>query len=287
MPAGASSPSLSSIAVVLALRCLLLLGSRHANHVHFERFLRGIKTSFVHSDGQSYRYYYLQSIHIFLGAKMSPTRLKSSSKIAIELDSDKATYLPGDTLTGHVRIGNPLKLASKRKDHVQVRFSGHVYTQCQINHGQTTSYTEGRAVLFDFECTQSPSNENLWPFSVKIPGSPHPGFAARGNRFKPADRYLHTHLNRKTEIDVTTHVLPPTLHRIGIRTLGYMQTWTYIEYILVAKSGVGKAVYPIQLRKPSILTPITDHGLHSLAARKVIRSLRLLPEHADTKLTFG
>ena len=63
----------------------------------------------------------------------------------------------------------------------------------------------------------------------------------------------------------------------------------YIEYVLAASYGENTAFHPIYVRKPSVQSPITDYKIKTYTDWQptVVKSLKLLPEHADKKLTFG
>jgi hypothetical protein len=71
--------------------------------------------------------------------------------------------------------------------------------------------------------------------------------------------------------------------------MGSYTVEAYIEYVLVATHGEITAQHPIYVRKPSVPIPVTNFKMRKYAdwQPNVVKSLKLLPEHADKKLTFG
>ncbi|MCJ1399588.1 hypothetical protein MMC11_002790 [Xylographa trunciseda] len=227
---------------------------------------------------------------------MPRTGFKKSPGLAIELNGELSTHLPGDTLTGDVVMEKPPKEQSPYGSFVRLKLFGRVKTKYKKKTNNGTSITRGRAVLFDQSLLLSKSElcqngEHAWSFSIAIPKSPQPGFAGRGDEFtpKPSGGYLHTRGEDKKEVDVTKHHLPSVLYYFSESAMSGKTVEAYIEYVLVATCGTMTAYHPIYIRKPSVQSPITDCKIKTYSdwQPNVVKSLKLLPEHADKILTFG
>ena len=227
---------------------------------------------------------------------MPRTGYKTSRTLAIELDGDMSTHLPGDTLTGYVTIEEPPEQVPLYSSFVCLKLFGRVKTKYKKKTNSGTSIVRGRAVLFEQSFVLSKSKvcqngEHAWPFSITIPKSSQPGFAARGDEYKPDSfgEYLHTRGEDKKEVDVTKHSLPSVLYYFSESSMSGKTVEAYIEYVLAASYGENTAFHPIYVRKPSVQSPITDYKIKTYTDWQptVVKSLKLLPEHADKKLTFG
>lgn len=225
---------------------------------------------------------------------MPRTGFKNTPTLAIELDGDLSTHLPGDTLTGFVTVEKPPSQQPIYNSQVRLKLFGRIKTKYKVKRKNGTSITRGRAVLFDQSYVMSTSKtcqigEHAWPFSITIPESSQPGFARRGDEFtpEPSQGYLHTRGEDKKEIEVTKHTLPSVLYYFSESFMSGKTVEAYIEYVLVATYGESTAYHPIYLRRQSVANPITNYKMRTQTQPNVVKSLKLLPEHADTKLTFG
>jgi hypothetical protein len=227
---------------------------------------------------------------------MPRTGFKKSPTLAIELDGDLSTHVPGDTLTGYVTIEQPPKQVPLYNSFVCLKLFGSVKTKYKKKTNNGTSIVRGRAVLFQQSFVLSKSKacqngEHAWPFSLTIPKSSQPGFAARGDEFKPDSfgDYLHTKGEDKKEVDVTKHSLPSVLYYFSESSMSGKTVEAYIEYVLAASYGENTAFHPIYVRQPSVPSPTKDYKMKTYTDWQptVVKSLKLLPEYADKKLTFG
>lgn len=60
----------------------------------------------------------------------------------------------------------------------------------------------------------------------------------------------------------------------------------YVEYVLQAQTGELKAALPLFLRDIGTPVPITNHNPQMRSTFQLIKTPRLLAEHADKELTF-
>ena len=227
---------------------------------------------------------------------MPRTGFKKSPTLAIELDGDSSTYLPGDTLTGCLIIEQPPEHMPLYNSFVQLKFFGRVKTKYKKKTNSGTSIVRGCAVLFEQSLVLSrrkacQNGEHAWPFSIPIPKSSQPGFAGRGDEFKPETfgEYLYTRGEDKKEVDVTKHSLPSVLYYFSESAMSGKTVEAYIEYVLAASYGEHTAFHPIYVLRPSVQSPITEYKmkLYTDWQPTVVKTLKLLPEHVDKKMTFG
>ena len=224
---------------------------------------------------------------------MPRTGHKKSSALSIELDNARPTYFPGDTLEGYVTCENTPSDWQSRYSTVRVKLFCRAKTKYTVKRPNGTSIDRGRAVLFEEQRILSKGpvcqdGQHAWAFSITIPKTSTPGFAKRGDEFRPDVGYLSTTDNEspRREVDVTKHGLPSVMYYFGESAMSGKTVEAYIEYVLMAESGDTKACYPLYVRRRSVQSPITNHNMRPRSFPQVIQTPRLLPEHADQPLTF-
>lgn len=222
---------------------------------------------------------------------MPRTAPKSSPQLVIELDNAQATYFPGDTLNGYAKCDQPPKHSFPSQS-VRLKLFGRAKTKYMVKTQNGTSIERGRAVFFEETrlLHQGPiSGPQSWPFSITIPETSMPGFAQRPHcdQFRADFPFLHTYDSKRQEVDVTQHPLPSIMYYFSKSGMSGKTVEAYIEYVLVAEGGGAVASYPLYVRQRSVPGPINDYKMQTRTFRQVIKSPRLLPEHADKPLTFS
>jgi hypothetical protein len=236
---------------------------------------------------------------------MPRTGHKSSERLRIQIDNVQATYFPGDAFTGHVVCKDPSQAALPFSQSVRLKFFGRAKTKYILKTTQGTSIERGRAVFFEqiqvlrdqqsiatLDVGSSGGDTNVqgtcWPFSITIPESSQPGFGSRSecDAFRAEPPFLHTRAGDKNEIDVAKHPLPSIMYYKSSSAMSGKTIEAYIEYVLLAEGLGTKATYPLYIRQRSIADPITDYKMQIRTSEKIIRTPKLLPELADSDLTF-
>ena len=224
---------------------------------------------------------------------MPRTGRRSPAGLTIEVDDFQATYLPGDTLTGCVIYSKPVVNPQPwPQTTIRLKLFGRAKSKYIVKTSNGTSISRGRAVFFDISQNLSlgpetkASGEHAWQFTITIPTTSQPGFAQRGDEWKHMDGYLTTKDAEKKPIDVTQHPLPSIMYYFGESAMSGKTSEAYVEYVLQAEVGQSKATLPLFLRNNGTPAPITNHKPQARSALQLVRSPRLLAEHADKKLTF-
>lgn len=115
-----------------------------------------------------------------------------------------------------------------------------------------------------------------------------PGFGARGDSFKPDNGYLSTlDPAGKQEADLSKHLLPPIMYYFSESAMSGKTVEAYIEYVLVAEGRDAIASLPLYVRRRYSPVPITDYRMKTKSFYHMVKTPRLLPEHANKPLTFG
>ncbi|KAL9114561.1 MAG: hypothetical protein Q9187_007456, partial [Circinaria calcarea] len=224
---------------------------------------------------------------------MPRTSHRSSSALCIELDKAQPTHFPGDTLEGYVTCDNTSSDRQSQYSAVRLKLFGRAKTKYMVKTSDGTSIERGRAVFFEEQRTLSKGpickdGQHAWPFSITIPKTSTPGFAIRGDEFKPNWGYLSTtdDTSSRQIIDVTQHALPSNMYYFSKSAMSGKTVEAYIEYALTAESGKTKACLPLYIRQRSVQSPITNYKMQSLSSPQVIKTPKLLSEYADRPLTF-
>ena len=224
---------------------------------------------------------------------MPRTGYRSSSALSIELDEAQPTYFPGDTLEGYVTCDNISPGRQSPSSAVRLKLFGRAKTKYTVETTHGKAIERGRAVLFEEQRTLSKDpickdGQHAWPFSITIPRTSSPGFATRGDEFKPDGGYLSTtdDSSPRQAIDVTKHALPSIMYYFSQSAMSGKTVEAYIEYVLTAELGDTKASLPLYIRQRSVQSPITNYRMRSRSFPQVTKTPRLLSEHADRPLTF-
>ncbi|KAF5000105.1 hypothetical protein FDECE_11291 [Fusarium decemcellulare] len=165
---------------------------------------------------------------------MPQTATKNGPKLGIRLDRADQTYIPGETLTGHVY----------RKDHIvtskaTLHISLHARSKSRMvaNRGHLTSTYRGRFDLIKSAhhtqtIFQGPlhitvdGREQNWRFAVKLPT--HVDLSALGSGAAQNQSYVSL-----DAVDVLNHRLPPTFLAVDYQYLSGMSA--FVEYFLRAE----------------------------------------------------
>lgn len=235
--------------------------------------------------------------------------LQTSHAATIEITDFQSTYVPGDTILGHV-VTQQAFAQGPNADQALVRLKlfGRAKTKITDKSGKFTVTYRGRAVLFEEQqCIFRGAviAGARIPFAITIPDTPQPGFETRGdswdkdksdnqehiphsNVYLPAQKYLST-----TQEDVTKHKLPSVFY------FKNKSSWTgsvfegFVEYALEATLICPKAdnvvtVFPLLVRAQSTEKHIQaeDYKFYVKDSLNMIRSDRLLPENAERKMSL-
>lgn len=212
--------------------------------------------------------------------------------LAIEIDDLQATYLPGDTLTGRIVCSRLPGEDPARLYHVRVNLYGRAKTKYIVKTSNGTSINRGRAVLFNVsfppssEPTLGGAGVWTWPFTVTIPTTIQPALAAGGGEWRPDGKFLATKDAGKNLVDVTQHPLPAVMYHYAKSSASGKTSEAYVEYVLQAKVATLEATMPLFLRVQGTDAPVKDFKLRASCTTHLLRTPRLLAEHADSELTF-
>lgn len=229
---------------------------------------------------------------------MPRTGPKTSSRLGIELRDPQPTYFPGDTLQGYVTCEESTDLQSSYSSAlVRVKLFGRAKTKYVVKNTSTstTSIERGRAVFFEEHkilhkgvSSCDGGGQHAWPFEFTIPTTSKPGFATRNDcdQFRADPPYLHTRDAEHQEIDVTQHPLPSVMYYKSESAMGGQTVEAFIEYVLFAEGAGTTASYPLYVRAKAALLPIQNYKIQTRTFEQRIKTLKLLPEYAETALTF-
>ena len=225
---------------------------------------------------------------------MPRTGIKSSARLDIELIDPQPTYSPGDILQGYV-VSEEAPEQQSPYFAARLKLFGRAKTKYVVKTTNGTSIERGRAVFFEEilllhkgsgRCTEG--GHHAWRFSITIPETSQPGFALRNDcdQFRADPPYLHTRDAEKKEIDVTRHPLPSIMYYKSDSTMSGKMVEAYIEYVLLAEGAGTTASYPLYVRQRSIPSPVQNFKMQTRTFEKVIKTPKLLPEHATADLSF-
>jgi hypothetical protein len=216
-----------------------------------------------------------------------------SSSLQIELDNPQPYYCFGDALSGHVMLET---FTDRAIGSATINLFGRAKTKViRDPHGQSRRVHRGRASFFDIPQVLYQGHHThkagtfSWAFSFTIPD--HPLIVQEGDKWSRSQGFL------STEDDTFEHILPSTF---AYRHRGFTKRWqAYVEYYLKAviivppgdrglfSSGtIGEKILRLRFHNSTSASPLTDFQLQTSRRRHSIKTLRLLPEHADTNLTF-
>ena len=216
-----------------------------------------------------------------------------STSLQIQLNDPRRVYSPGDSLTGNVVFTTS---PDRAVGSVQIILLGRAKTKMVQHRGQNRRVYRGRANLFrigdiSFEINRTrKSGTFVWPFSFTIPE--HPIAGQVGWQWKQEGSYL------SSSADTSKIPLPSTFsvngHGIGSRFHARTDYSIQVEVVEPANSSMfsrrtsTKALYPFHLISTHpARTPICDFDLRVSQSTDRIRTLRLLPEYVNAKLTIG
>ncbi|KAH8669516.1 hypothetical protein BGZ60DRAFT_515156 [Tricladium varicosporioides] len=224
---------------------------------------------------------------------MPPTQIKQTQNLQIKLDSPSRSYSAGDYVTGNVI----LNAQCQPFGFVRIVIFGRCKTKITKHTPSTedrmsrTDVYRGRRALFEFHqplydgTVSDPllgGPVNTFPFALRIPFHP----SGYGDHYKFGPEFL------PTDGDMTRHMLPSSFYYYKD---GSSNTQAFVEYALVAEvlkdKSASKSIFdastPFLFLAPTTSTPISEFRIKSDANLITIRTLRLLAEHAEGKLTTG
>lgn len=211
--------------------------------------------------------------------------------VAIEVEDLQATYLPGDIIIGRLVCSKPPAKDASRPYQVRMNLYGRAKTKYVVKTTEGTSINRGRASLFDrkIPLTESAAagvGERVWSFAATLPVTSQEGLAQRGDEFRHHGGYLSTRTLDKTSIDVTKHPLPAVMYHHAKSDMSGKTSEAYVEYFLQANIAGLQATLPLFIRTPGTSVPIQDFEPKAMTLVQMIRTPRLLSEHAGTELSF-
>jgi hypothetical protein len=199
----------------------------------------------------------------------------AANSISIVLDNPKAIYVPGDKITGIVKVKC---LSQENLQHVQIIFSGRGKTRLTRSNGQQKHVWRGRSPLFiqskllyQGHYTLKP-NEYTWPFEFVFPS--HSDARLSEDHFRQEFPFVATGVS---------HPLPPSFINYAYRAMSGRDKGK-VEYTLEAKASRDKVIdssleYMVMLnfrQKRNTANP--DLGLRTQKANFLAQTIKLLPE---------
>ncbi|KIW62172.1 hypothetical protein PV04_10372 [Phialophora macrospora] len=225
---------------------------------------------------------------------MGLTKAEDSPGLSLELDSSKAHYSPGDTISGRVVLNTADEVGIGK---VVVSFWGRAKSRIIQQHGQAVTYHRGRTqffkqelVLYEGQYTHKAGTFS-WPFEFVVPEQADPASILGGEKWKPKNHFRGT--ADENSLDLT---LPASCYH-GRHMFG-RHAECFIEYILdvtlIEPDGLHHirgpqskvSTRPITFHPLSTPEPIQNYNFVTDQRLFTISTLKLLPEHAGTSLGF-
>jgi hypothetical protein len=226
---------------------------------------------------------------------MPRSGLQTSDSLGIEIENFQASYAPGDTIIGRVTRNESLNVAAAG---VAIKLFGRAKTKITRSGTESKSNYRGRAVFLEVQevlhrgkILSADGIRHSWPFSITIPTASQPGFESPGGEWSEEEDFLGSY-----KVDVTKHQLPSAFYFTGSDWFTGTKVESFVEYVLKAqidnsdsdKAGrvLAETTMPLFVSRPSTEFPIETHKIWIVAFEHQVKSLRLLPAHADKKLTM-
>lgn len=234
---------------------------------------------------------------------------QQTTAACIEIIDFQSTYVPGDTLLGHVVAKQAFADGPKADQAwIRLRLFGRAKTKISKNSGQSVVTHQGKAVFFEEQqCIfrGAVTADARIPFTITIPETSQAHLEERGDSW---DRELadgHNQLLQpkvylpgqmflsSTQENVTEHTLPSVYSFNDEAKWSATKFEAYCEYAIEAMlmcpgTSSVTALLPLLVRAKPTQSPISgkDYEPHVMDSPKTTRSERLLPENALRKLTF-
>ncbi|ETI20148.1 hypothetical protein G647_08182 [Cladophialophora carrionii CBS 160.54] len=223
---------------------------------------------------------------------MGLTKAEDSPGLSLELDSYKAHYSPGDTISGRVVLNTADEVGIGK---VVVSFWGRAKSRIIQQHGQAVTYHRGRTqffkqelVLYEGQYTHKAGTFS-WPFEFVVPEQADPASILAGEKWKPKDHFRGT-----ADVNDLELTLPASCYHS--RHMFGRHAECFIEYVLdvtlVEPEGLHHirgpqskvSTRPIIFHPLSTPEPIQNYNFVTDQRLFTISTLKLLPEHAGTSL---